>query len=259
MRVAIQSLTHFKQSLQTSAIVVGMVSRRFKNIYLYRNLSNSHMAKLQRTTDDLVNKFKEQIQLLKLACQNYDVGNEIAALYIATTLRVLLHDTTKADGSPNSTSALTHINSKNIEFLNTCRVNNRPEFTFTGLIRHVISGVHDGIGGTANYYPTLSQSSVKEWKDFVSWWGDIVFQNPDGTSLTREVLVIKAANQEGGTHVDKGIDEKFDKFRHEYSGGVSIRGIYSGVVEEFDNVPVYPAIRQVGYEVLESLKRVNLA
>jgi hypothetical protein len=217
------------------------------------------MAKRQRTTDDLGNKVKDQILLLKLACQNYDAGIEIAALNIATTLRVLLHDTTKIDGSPNSTSALTHINSKNIEFLNTCRINNRPDVTFSGLIRHVINGVNDGIGGTANYHPTLGQSSVNEWRDFTSWWNAIVFQNPNGTSLTREMLVKIAANQEGGAHVDSRIDEIFDTFRHEYSGGVSIRGIHSGVIKAFDNVPVYPAIRQVGYEVLESLKKVNLA
>ncbi len=216
------------------------------------------MARLTRSTDDLHNKVNEQIQLLKLACHNYDSGNEIAALNIATTLRVLLHDTTDRNGNPISTSGLTHINSKNISFLDTCQINSNSHFVFCGLIKRVFVGVHDGIGGTANYHPTLKESLINRWIDFTTWWNAIVFQNPDGTSLTREILVIKAANQEGGAHVDSEIDERFDKFRHYNSGGASIRGIKSGIVKEFDNIPAYPALRQVGYEVIESLTKINL-
>jgi hypothetical protein len=216
------------------------------------------MAKIQRSPDDINNKVKDQVQLLKLACLNYDNGNEIAALNIANTLRVLLHDTTYADGTPNSISALTHISKKNIGYLDTCRPNTNTKLTFTGLIGYLIEGVHDGIGGTAKYYPLLNKSLTNDWLDFNTWWNGVIFQTPSGSTLTRQVLTIKATNQEGGAHIDENIDERFDNFRYHYSGGVSVKGIKSGVVKAFDNIPVYPALRQIGYEVLESLKKVGV-
>jgi len=35
-------------------------------------------------------------------------------------------------------------------------------------------------------------------------------------------------------------------------------GIKSGIVRQFDNIPVLPAIRQVAYELLGTLKNANL-
>jgi hypothetical protein len=63
---------------------------------------------------------------------------------------------------------------------------------------------------------------------------------------------------EGGAHIDDEIDELYDKFRHHYSSGTIMRGIISGTIRTFDNVPVLPAIRQIGYELLESFKNAGL-
>jgi len=71
------------------------------------------MNSIKRSQDEILAKFKEQVELLNLANTNFDEGKEISALNIATTLRVLLHDTS------NSTSALTHIGKKNIAFFDT--------------------------------------------------------------------------------------------------------------------------------------------
>ena len=70
---------------------------------LAATLDNKYMGNIQRTQYEILTKFKEQVDLLNLANTNFDDGKEISALNIATSLRVLFHDTSK------STSALTHI------------------------------------------------------------------------------------------------------------------------------------------------------
>ncbi|HEY9002390.1 MAG TPA: hypothetical protein VIM89_13615 [Mucilaginibacter sp.] len=210
--------------------------------------------KIVRNVQDLEARFRDQVALLQLACENFDEGKEIAALNIATSIRVLVHDT------PSSTSALTHKKSKHIDFLDSSLPKTNPNITFTGLTYYYMSNVHDGIGGIAIYRPefTSSRPNIERWINFDQWWSQIVFQNKDGSSLSRSTLVLKAANQEGGAHIDNSIDSQYDQFRHHYSGGVIIKGTKSGVTRTFDNIPVLPALRQIGFEILESLKKAKL-
>jgi hypothetical protein len=211
--------------------------------------------KVSRTSIDLLAKVNQQVELLKLACLNYDNNIEIAGFNIATSIRVFLHDTGQ------SHSALKHLNRKGIDFLNTCNVNLNPAKTFIGLIYSYFEGVHDGQGGIAKFRPLFTsdfQSNVYEWVDFDKWWNAVVFQNPDGSILTRRSLVLIASNQEGGAHIDKEIDEMYDKFRHNYSSGTIMKGTITGTIRTFDNVPVLPAIRQIGYELIETLKHARL-
>jgi hypothetical protein len=212
------------------------------------------MAQIHRTTEDLEKRFHDQVTLLRLACENFDNGLEVAALNIATSIRVLVHDTA------SSMSALTHMQSKNISFLDNASQIRTTGGTYLGLTYNEFNGVNDGQGGSVNYRPFFKSpwANHKDWLDFDLWWNNTVFQNPSGSSLSRKTLVLKAANQEGGAHIDSSIDNQFDAFRHQYSGGMTIKGIKSGIVRDFDNIPVLPAIRHVGFEILETLKHANL-
>jgi len=213
------------------------------------------MASIARTIEDLTNRFNIQVELLKLACSNYDGGIEIAGFNIATSIRVFVHDTHL------STSALTHINNKAIQYLDTCNINPNPAITFTGLIYKSFNGVHDGQGGTALFRPLFTNSfhsKINNWINFNTWWNAVIFQNADGAILTRKTLVLTAANQEGGAHIDDEIDELYDKFRHSYSSRTVLKGTITGAIRGFDNVPVLPAIRQIGYELIKSFENAGL-
>jgi len=123
------------------------------------------------------------------------------------------------------------------------------------------SGVNNGIGGDVLYKPVFSSEfhfKNKNWTDFDSWWNKIIFRNPDDTTLSRKELVLSVANKDGGAHIDMEVTKKFDKFRHSYSGGTTIKGINSRIVRNFDNVPVNPALRQMSFEVIESFKNSKL-
>lgn len=217
-------------------------------------MTDSSGNNIRRTDTELFAKFREQVELLELANSNYDSGIEIAALNIATTIRVMVHQTS------GSTSALTHISKNHIEFLDTCTDDSDPFSVFLGLLQKSFIGVNDGIGGVVLYEPLFkSQFPLsKSWSSFDSWWNKIIFRNPDNTTLTRKELVLTVANKDGGAHIDKSITANFDKFRHSYSGGFTIKGINSGIVRDFDNVPINPALRQVSFELIGSFKNAGL-
>jgi hypothetical protein len=93
------------------------------------------MSNIRRTEVEILEKFTQQIELLNLANLNFDDGKEISALNIATTLRVLVHDTI------DSTSALKHINKKNIEFFETSQNDINSESVYLGIVTKYFSGV----------------------------------------------------------------------------------------------------------------------
>lgn len=121
--------------------------------------------------------------------------------------------------------------------------------------------MQDGQGGDVLYKPTFTSDfhlRNKNWIDFNSWWNKKILINENGDSLTRKQLVLFVANQEGGAHIDPQIDEIYDKFRHSYSGGIRIYGSKSGIERKFDNIPVFPTVRQISFEVMESLKNAGI-
>ena len=195
----------------------------------------------------------QQIELLELANHNFDTGREVAALNIATILRVLLHDTAQ------SHSLLDQLGIKNIDFLDTSH--DLHPGTYLGLIIKYFSDVHDGKGGVVLYKPTFTSDfhlRNRYLLNFDTWWNKNIFINPNGDSLSRKQLILFISNQEGGAHIDPLIDEVFDKFRHSYSGGIRVLGSISGIERDFDNIPVLPSIRQISFEVIESLRNANL-
>lgn len=207
-----------------------------------------------KNPQELYSKFKLQVDLLKLSCANFDSGQEIAGYQLATTIRVLVHDTN------SSTSALTHINKKTINFLDTS-FNETSNTTYLGLVYKYAANVHDGIGGEVLYKPIFTSDFHSKNKNFVlfdTWWNKVVFKNLNGTSLTRKELILKLANQEGGAHIDKKIDDKYELFSKHYSGGITIKGTKSGIVRTFDNIPILPSARQVAFELLTSFQVANL-
>lgn len=182
-------------------------------------------------------------------CTCYDAGNEVVALSLATAIRVLVHDTA------SSTSLLTHIGKKDGQFLSTTyQTSNEP--VQLSLVRRINVGVKDGIGGEAKYWPLCDERYFPSPKQsylfvFDSWWNEKVFFDHQH-SLMRRDLVLTVTNKDGGAHVDMEVEERYDQFRKSYSGGSTLVGRNSGARRGYDNIPTYPAIRQIAYELLHS-------
>jgi len=86
---------------------------------------------------------------------------------------------------------------------------------------------------------------------FDDWWSERVFENSK-SFLTRKDLVLFIANKDGGAHFETEVDERYDGFRKSWSGGSSLFGRQSGMKRGYDNIPVYPAVRQIAHELLHS-------
>jgi len=183
-------------------------------------------------------------------CDCYDNGNDVVAISIATAIRVLVHDTER------SISLLAHLGRKNGQYLNT-NFRDPREAVHLGLVRRINVGVNDGRGGEARYWPLCDERyfpAPRERFTFVpfdNWWGERIFENQE-SYLTRRDLVLAIVNKDGGAHFDTEVDKRYDDFRKVWSGGSSLIGRRSGVKRGYDNIPIYPAIRQMGYELLYS-------
>lgn len=198
-------------------------------------------------------KYNEFLALIAILCSCYDSsGKEIIALSISAAVRVLVHD--KGYG----TSLLAHLNKKDIKFIST-NVKTIDDKIHLGLVRRINVGVDDGIGGESKYWPNFDERyfpspKEKKYVSFSNWWtAEKIFISGE-SSLTREDLVLAVTNKDGGTHFDAKVEKKYDDFRHAWSGGSSLVGNKSGSKRGYDNIPTYPAIRQIAHELICTLK-----
>ena len=85
-----------------------------------------------------------------------------------------------------------------------------------------------------------------------------IFKEHPKDSITRWNLIQVAANQDGGAHIDEKIDRKYDNYRYTHSG---LSEEYSSKLKnagiELINIPVYAMLRQVAFETLFSIKKLN--
>lgn len=207
------------------------------------------MAKI---SNSLSGRLAEHMKLIAVLSECYDGGNEIVALAIATAIRVLLHNT------QHSTSLLTHLTAKSVCLLST-NLREPLEKVHLGLVRRINVGVNDGKGGEAKYWPLCDERYFPSPRQhfvmlaFDAWWKECVFENENTQHrLTRRDLVLAVTNKDGGAHFDTEVEERYDQFRKSWSGGSSLVGRRPGTKRGYDNIPIYPAIRQVAYELLHS-------
>lgn len=200
------------------------------------------MTKKKWSTAELNELLQEQLGFLQSSAEAFDQGVKAEAKRLATTIRVLLHDT------ESSRSLLTHLQAKGVLFIDTAfpdPAGNR--LNHSGLISTVLKT--DG----AEFSPHLDTAPFTTSKPFELWWKDEpVFRDGNGVVLSRRDLVLKSANQDGGAHVDKvGLSEAFAGLKD--GSSVGIRRGQDGRADE--NIPgaESAAIRQIAHEVLKTL------
>lgn len=196
--------------------------------------------KVPLSQSDLEAQLTRQLYFLESSSASFDDGFEDEAFRMATTLRVLVHDT------PNSSSLLGQLGKKGIKFSDTA-----IPFDEDNLLAH--SGLvftHFGDHG-ARYVARLDDVPSTFQRDFDEWWTAPVFKDGKGRVLTRKDVVLIAANQDGGAHVDPKLDETyFELTRANSLGWVASDGIN---VTPFDG-PERAALRQIAHEMMKTLR-----
>lgn len=199
---------------------------------------------------DFKRHLSRQLGFLHRSAAAYDAGATDEAIRMAVTMRVLFHQTR------SSTSLLTHLGASNVRLLSTPgseEIGPRVmQYFGLGLTR---------MGGVAGlqYIPQLGDGPpIHAFIEVARWWGQTVYVlNPD-TRLTRKLIVLNAANKDGGAHVDHQLDREYEELASNFP--LSGFQVQDGVVTEYavDDAH-FVAIRQMAYEVLHSPELLALS
>lgn len=199
--------------------------------------------KRTRTPTELQRLLDEQIVLLTRSTASYDAGYEAEAKRMAVGLRILFHDTGR------SKSLLGQLGRKRIWFWDLAAPdvpgNLLPHGGLVGIRLTSVNQATD-----ADYVALLDDVPHARQIPFEKWWTAPVFRAGEAV-LTREKLVLTAADQDGGAHVDPALNEAYARFQHDNALGWELSG-------EGGSIPLNGAIgvalRQMTHEVLRTLR-----
>lgn len=199
-------------------------------------LNERRMSKRKLTTYDLERQLREQLGSLTRSAELFDQGYEDEARRMSVILRVLLH-------SGRSPSLLKQLGRDGESFIDTAE----PFDPENLLSTHSLVSISFS-DGEISYTPRLDSERAEKKASFSTWWKTIVFSDTNGFQLSRADMVLTAADQDGGAHVDSSIRGDYAALRFENSlGWVNDEG------NHLHGDPGYAAIRQIGHEVLKTL------
>lgn len=192
---------------------------------------------------DYKKHLKRQLDFIDRSCKLYDEGYEDEAIRIATTIRVIMHDTR------SSTSILQHLDSKNINVLTQ---------SSSVLLGGEVFFLNMGLIQSGKYVPNFGKGAIKKYISLDDWWNQIAFILDDSLQLTKKDIVLTAANKDGGAHVDSSIPlayEELIKFGNP-------NGVDTELGNHFKEENVinahFTALRQMGYELLKSVELTSI-
>jgi hypothetical protein len=192
------------------------------------------------TKDELEAHLREQLRFLEASAASFDGGFEGEAKRLAVTLRVLLHDT------KYSKSLLGQLGLIDRKFHDTA-----PDYNPQNMMTH--GGlVSIALGPSSTRYVAMLDNLPGPWKevDFDKWWNKPVFVDTHHHQLSRKELIMVAANQDGGAHVDPELDVTYAALSKDNALGWIV---HDGKGEKPMEGPERAAIRQIAHETLKTM------
>jgi hypothetical protein len=199
--------------------------------------------------NELIKKFKEQLQKLETFNKLFDEGDESIAAEMAVKMRVLFYN------SNSSKSLLRQLKLTDIQFVDTSsRYSSRNLLTHLGLLLTEAKFTQEGIVSKVLIKHDLSD---KRLIDFHNWWDNkVVVSDKYNKTFTRRRLILELANTDGGAHVDDKLKQDYWKLTRENSVNWFIQA-KGGVQVPIDN-PVPKCIRQISHEVLLTFNKIDV-
>jgi hypothetical protein len=210
---------------------------------------------VKRSRAELIDYLRVQLGHLRTSAAAFDGGNEDEAQRLATTIRVLVHDTS------HSTGLLKQLKVKHgLRFLDTAHRPPPP-----GVIRLYFGGlaVLEQSDESGHYRPRFADKPPQGLgpQPFRNWWNRQVLQDLSAEWFTRREIVLFMANQDGGTHVDPEIEPRLHALTRLNSMGLSWRreGDWSVVAVAVEprgeplGSPLPANVRQIAYELEETI------
>jgi hypothetical protein len=158
--------------------------------------------KHKQTRKDLAQQFSDQLDFLQWSAEGYDLGHTAEAKRLATTLRVILHDT------KYSHSLLKQLRKSGTPFVDSARgIDPSNALAQCGLALPAFAPPN------AFYIPMLDGDFAihkrRKRVPLEDWWKVPVIKTNTGVLLSRRDLVLFIADQDGGAHVDPELDQDY--------------------------------------------------
>ncbi len=195
--------------------------------------------KIPLNRKELESHLEEQLSFLERSCNSYDEGFDAEAKRLAITIRILVHD------YKTSHSLLGQLGEKGRKFLDS---------TFNLTPQNGVA-LHGGLvcpSSSGSYIAMLDElpPPAFKWVDFETWWNMPALVDSKQRELTRKTIILTAADQDGGAHVDPRLDQVYYELMKNSlgwsygtdSGDRPIEGAHKAT------------IRQIAHEVLKTLK-----
>ena len=207
--------------------------------------------KQARELSDLQRKLRAQVDLLATLGEVFDGGRPVAALPLAVTIRVLVHDTSRSHGLLHQLGLVS-----GLRFSDTAlHINPRNLFPTIGLtMMNMTTG--PGLDWVAPL-DDLSPPRIHPPVPFNHWWNTPVVKDQMGNTWSRRDLVLHLANREGGAHIDPDApDEALRALEEDNSVGWTFIDPVVGEGVAMLNGPIPPSVRQIAHELHRTLKPI---
>src|SRR5450759_398281 len=201
-----------------------------------------NVSKIKISQEELEEHLKHQISFLETSANAFDDGREEEYKRLALAIRILVRDT-------SSSHSLLGQMGKNLKFHDTSSdLDSNNSLPRSGLIAILAESAEPH----QSRYIAIFDDSPHTVKtiDFDSWWNKNVFVNQQGGKLTRKDLILTAADQDGGAHVDLFLEETYANLSRKGLGWSVNHGAKGKILDK----PERAAIRQIAHEVLKTLK-----
>lgn len=199
--------------------------------------------KIARHIESYRKLFGEIIDALRLSCQSYDKGYFGEAKRLATSVRVLVHDTN------TSHSLFEQLGIKRkLAFSSTPSAYGKNNLLAEC---HLVMAL---VGPQPTYEAALDRLPFP-WQQlpFDGWWSQVVVRDAKGERFSRKDLVLWFANKEGGAHVDPKLDERYRKLQDENSFGFTF--VANGAEATPTAGVELACMRQIAHEILCTVER----
>jgi len=212
------------------------------------NDKRSHRGKIPLMEPDRFRaKLKEQIGFLARSCEAFDKGYEDEALRIATSLRIIFHQT------QTSISLMAHLRLQDSQMLTSSRGHGNDK----DFLEYALNlGSPTPVRALPMLRAAFHKVSVNRW-----WKHEPVFVH-QGESHPRRRIILSAANKDGGAHVDKDLEDYYEalcsgQFSFGLTGNLKFSGpepYPQGVTQYAPNAHL-ALLRQFAHETLASAKQ----
>lgn len=198
-----------------------------------------------------IKKFQEHLQFIQRSCKGFDEGFEDESIRIATSLRVIFHNT------PASTSLINHLNFFNKKMLSSGQ-GGGSALEFLSWVIKVDSP--QPVSTRPILGNQFREISINDW------WNKEPIITYETQIYSRRRIILNAVNKDGGAHVE----EELDRFYEALSSGVGMDGISITGNLEFNGEPWFEQgvphhsknahlalIRQFAHEVLAAVNHFD--